>query len=547
MASNFSHAQSWSVEGSKSRDSLNLIIDLASTWIEAPGTHPEKSGVINVSTPEGEVVAARRVVTTTLHGLTVPQHISELIFTESHGSCALSLASRDFPLNSDPSDMLPALDEFDAQFFRAIDEGVLPEGKLTGVNHDSVVKIVAILENPLRQRWLAIVGPLTDNQQLNVTSGTLTAGLGVFCEVLFVDHATRDELNDELGLAFLIPLEGLRMFAPGFNLENDLDSRNNPVISNVPWSPNSNEIDVVNPTFRDMAARCVAITQKSSSSPISQSVYDEVLRQFSILEVANIRQANTALFDQDTVEVKSLVDRIEEITNELVFANDYAAFWESEHTSLQNSLLETHADLFVTNGLLDDERRGNAYLRKLLAVAGVYDPGNSREADFWTEVPSSFEELISRCTEIPFVRFTGSRDPHRQLDNQPRMEICVSRAWEALHGLSDYARLKDAKEFSGGLYEYMTTGIHSGYKIGPNALAMSESEQVNVNPAFRLSRTFPVPEEVSGGGEVFMEAHVKLVTGSNNSPRMHFFDNSGGDGLIYVGYIGKHLPNPGSN
>jgi hypothetical protein len=547
VAWSFSHSQSWAVANAQHGDSRDLIIDLASKWLEAPGTHPEKSGVINFSTPEGEVVAARRVVTTTLHGLSVPQHISELIFTDSHGSCAISLASRDFPLNSDPSGTLPVLDEFDAQFFRAIDEGVLRGEVVEGPTKSSVDGILEALESSGRQRWLAIIGPFAESEDKKVTPHRLSTGLGVICDVLVVDEELRRGLNDELGLGFSIPLEGIRLFGPGFNVESDLDSRNNPVLSPIPWSPVSNEIDIQSPAVRVVAVRCVAIAHELSSKLVTQSVSEEVIRKFSVAEGNNIRAANTELIGQDSVERDQLVARIDQITNELLFAKEYATYWETEHASLQISLSDIHADLYVTNSLFEDEHRSNTYLRKKLAAFGEFDSGIGPEADFWSDVPNTFEELILRCNEIPFVRFTGSDDPYQQLDNQPRMEVCVSRAWGALHGLSDYARLKKEGEFSGGLHEYMNTGIHSGHKIGPNALAMSEGEQVNVNPAFKASRTFPVPEEVGGDGEIFMEAHVKLVTGSNNSPRMHFFDNSGGDGLIYVGYIGKHLPNPGTN
>ena len=547
MASIFSHTQSWTAASTKSADSADLIADRTSKWLDAPGTHLEKSGVISFSTAEGDVVAARRVVATSIGGLSVPKRISELIFVESPNSRSISMASREFPLISETSDSLPIIDEYDAQFFRDIDEGLLRGENVKRDNSASVVEILGALEDSDRQQWLCIVGPLAESEDQKVTSDDLSVGLGVFCDVLTVDDETWHGLNDELGLAFSIPREGFRMFAPGFNLENDLDSRNNPVITRVPWGSISNVIDMAHPAMRIAASRCVEITQTLSSNPISQSVFDEVIRQFSTLEGDKIRSANNELVSRDSVEIDTLVARIEELTNDLVFAHEYSAFWEAEHASLQTFLSETHADLYVTNSLLEDERRVNAYLRKKLAAFGDFDSSVGPEVDFWSDVPSTFEELIMRCNEVPFVRFTGSDDPFRQLDNQPRMEVCVSRAWDALHGLSDYARLKDEEKFSGGLYEYMTTGVHGGHKIGPNALAMSEGEQVNVNPAFRASRTFSVPEEVGGGGEIFMEAHVKLVTGSQNSPRMHFFDSTGGDGLIYVGYIGKHLPYPGTN
>lgn len=41
-----------------------------------------------------------------------------------------------------------------------------------------------------------------------------------------------------------------------------------------------------------------------------------------------------------------------------------------------------------------------------------------------------------------------------------------------------------------------------------------------------------------------MDEHVRLEKGSDPAPRIHFYDDTGGaTGKVYVGYLGRHLPN----
>ena len=44
-----------------------------------------------------------------------------------------------------------------------------------------------------------------------------------------------------------------------------------------------------------------------------------------------------------------------------------------------------------------------------------------------------------------------------------------------------------------------------------------------------------------------MEAHVKLGAKRTVSPHLYYVDNTHADGNIYVGYIGRHLPNTQTN
>jgi hypothetical protein len=372
--------------------------------------------------------------------------------------------------------------------------------------------------------------------------------IGLAAKVIPLDWQVWEDLNEELGISFTIPTDGFRLFAPGFNLENVIDARRHPVLRSLPLGIISGD---VTHSIRGMLSKIrdnyIASMQVSSNGMIDPTLRDVISQKFSGLERENLVAANAAALQPSSSGSMTLKNRLDELTDQLIFANNYAIHWEAQATEKDLALADLHADLFVTDAALTDERRSNAYLRRLLADQGIFGVAEEAPEDLWAEVPNSCIELLARFPELPFLRFTGSDNVVRDLDAHPRIDVAISRAWDALHGLSDYARLKDDDKFAGGLHEYITTGNHNGHKFGANALAMSEGEQVNVNPAYRDARVFPVPEEVSGGGTAFMESHIRLMTGSANSPRMHFLDNTGGDGLIYVGYLGRHLPSPLSN
>lgn len=546
MSGGFNHVQTWNTHGSRPALSHETLAELASKWLSSEGTQTEKSAVISFPLGDYEVTAARRVVVTSLGAIRVSECISEVVFVTTLEACTLSMSSRSLHLPGSTAQAVPVLDRHDSDFFSSVHRHASGHAGIE-TEQASASEMLGALESLDRQVWLIAIGPGAELDHEGEALKALKTGLGVLADVATVDEVVWEPLNDELGLTFSIPFSGFRIFSPGFNLENALDAKRNPAIARIPLIEDSKLIDLQDASFRAVVATCSKVSPLPNSEIIDPALQEELIRRFSTEEVRKIQQANAVLFEQPIVDESAFITRINKLTEDLEFATEYAATWETQHAGIQAELNETHADLFVTNASLDDERRANAYLRRRLAELDVYDEIVIDQESVWTEVPDSFEDLVIRVAEIPFVRFTGSPDPYRQLDNQPRMEVAVSRTWEALHALSDYARLKNEELFSGGLHEYMTTGLHSGYKIGINALAMSEGEQVNVNPAFRLSRTFPVPSEVSGGSESFMEAHVKLITGSANSPRMHFLDNTGGDGLIYIGYIGRHLPSPQTN
>jgi hypothetical protein len=44
-----------------------------------------------------------------------------------------------------------------------------------------------------------------------------------------------------------------------------------------------------------------------------------------------------------------------------------------------------------------------------------------------------------------------------------------------------------------------------------------------------------------------MGAHFKIARKGLVSPRMYYYDDAGQTEMIYVGYLGKHLPNAHTN
>jgi hypothetical protein len=543
------HVASWSSANPAHEEFRRELLARGNDWLTAPETAKEKSGIAQFTHDDCEVTVIRRVTVTSVLGMTMPKWMTEAVLIEGQASTSFVFSSRGFVSLEGSNGAGTSKDPGDLNFARELEAILEPLREKISLSADaSVNEIVQLLESDDRQRFVMVVGPGGHEGFSQDQLESVPAIIGLTAKVIPIDWQVWEDLNEELGISFTIPADGFRLFAPGFNLENVMDARRHSVLRSLPPGIMSDE---VTPSIRGVLSKIrqtyLQSIQVSANAMVSQILRDSIATEFRALERAQLNEANVAALGPSTPVSSDLKNRLDELTGQLIFANDYAAYWEGQATDKDLALADLHADLFVTDAALTDERRSNAYLRRLLADQGIFGVAEEAPEDLWAEVPNSCMELLARFPELPFLRFTGSEDVVRYLDAHPRIDVAISRAWDALHGLSDYARLKDDDKFAGGLHEYITTGDHNGHKFGANALAMSEGQQVNVNPAYRDARVFPVPEEVSGGGTAFMESHIRLMTGSANSPRMHFLDNTGGDGLIYVGYLGRHLPSPLSN
>ena len=229
--------------------------------------------------------------------------------------------------------------------------------------------------------------------------------------------------------------------------------------------------------------------------------------------------------------------------------------------ALQDMLEEVEDDRDQVRARLEDEQLAHAEtqaellgakfeldrLRGVLSRSGrIYQ---TRAAVAAAQSPGSFAELLERLDEhmLGYIIFTGDPKNTLELDDLDPLGTWAAKVWDVLRVLNGYADARHRGEFSKGLHAYLshTPPGRPGYP--PGAHSTQESDSVERSPRFRRMREFPVPAEVAPDHAVFMGAHFKIARKGLISPRMHYYDDTGQSGKIYVGYIGKHLPNAHTN
>ncbi|WP_182348204.1 hypothetical protein [Tomitella gaofuii] len=161
--------------------------------------------------------------------------------------------------------------------------------------------------------------------------------------------------------------------------------------------------------------------------------------------------------------------------------------------------------------------------------------------------PDSFAELLDRFDGIPHVQFTGDPQPALRLDRQSNARGYVHKTWKALLALSDYAESRTTGTGPPGVHNYLTQTPPGCRGFSVHDHAAVESDTTTRAAAFREPRVLPVPESVHPDGAIFMGGHFRVGGGSTVSPRLHYYDDTGCSGTVYIGYIGAHLPNQSTN
>lgn len=195
--------------------------------------------------------------------------------------------------------------------------------------------------------------------------------------------------------------------------------------------------------------------------------------------------------------------------------------------------------------VLEDQVR---WLRTELMRAGAGETAWSEvPVEQRTRLPESMSELLERLEEFRYVVFTGDQQPVLDLDITDNLGRSARKAWQALRSLEDYARLKEESVFPGTVHDYCRETPSGCQGWSAERHAYDESGSVKNYERFASARQLPVPEEAVAGGVVFMGAHFKLLTHRTVTPRMHYYDDTAGTGKVYVGYLGRHLPNTRTN
>jgi hypothetical protein len=229
--------------------------------------------------------------------------------------------------------------------------------------------------------------------------------------------------------------------------------------------------------------------------------------------------------------------------------------------ALQDMLDEAEDDRDLVRARLEDEQVAHAEtqaellrakleldrLRGILSRTGRVD--RTRAAAAAAQSPVSFAEVLERLYErvLSCVIFTGDPKNALELDDLDPLGTWAAKSWDVLRVLDGYAAARRLGEFSKGVHAYLdhTPPGRPGYS--PGAHSTQESEPVERSPKLRMLRVFPVPTVIHPDGVIFMDAHFKIARRGLVSPRIYYYDDASKTGTIYVGYIGKHLPNAHTN
>ena len=183
------------------------------------------------------------------------------------------------------------------------------------------------------------------------------------------------------------------------------------------------------------------------------------------------------------------------------------------------------------------------YVRKQLIVAGRADVAwTEPELDVRDIRPDTFVDLLERLVELEHVSFTGDDGVTLDLDKHGNSRSWAGKTWDALLALDDYARISVTEGFAGDVTAYLADTPAACRTFSGNRHASTESGDVQRNPQLRAPRELPVPAEIDPSERVFMGAHFKIAQSATISPRMHYLDATARTQVIYVGYIGPHLP-----
>ncbi len=222
---------------------------------------------------------------------------------------------------------------------------------------------------------------------------------------------------------------------------------------------------------------------------------------------------------------------------------------QDEILELKQRLEDEQLEVAAAADELGEASRLVRHLRSLVAQTEA-------AAEAWTVpevadedvLPSTFQELLDRLDELPGIALTmGKSDAALALDAHDPLGTWAGKTWQVLRALSDYATCKSIGLWTKDVDAYLRDAPADRATFSATRHARDESESVKNSQRFRTARELPVPPHVSPSGKAFMGAHFKIAQHGLISPRLHYFDASGVDGMVYVGYIGPHLPTKKTN
>jgi len=303
----------------------------------------------------------------------------------------------------------------------------------------------------------------------------------------------------------------------------------------------------------------VAKAREGDPHPRDERDLDALIRE--ILGIENPTEESLRDYAKLRGHHASSQDALDRVTSQLTDQRDRIDQLEDERRQMTRLLEDDQLELAELQEELENRTAESAWLRRKFIEAGQFQMAYESPPPEPVDYPDGFEQLLARIrvssgARAAFVNlgqaladgrviFTGDTDVALGLDASDTLATAVRAAWDCLLVLADYVRARDESKHASSVSQYLEA-TPDGYRpMSPKRHSAIETKATMQQ--FGRHRIFPVPESVAAGGCVEMVSHFKLARIGMVSPRLYYLDNYSSDGMIYVGYIGPHLPNTQSN
>ncbi|QRN80512.1 MAG: hypothetical protein JK586_02640 [Nocardiopsis sp. BM-2018] len=446
-----------------------------------------------------------------------------------------------------------------------------------GRDDADVAALISSVRDPLRRLAIVATGAprdVTVADWRNSMAGSLSRCTGM-CAGYVLDGAALDQVGGILPRDLDVPAGGVRTFLPGVDLADPEDAQRHPRMSPTTLDTARDGERVRNWVGAALSRRVrdnavgLALPEALKAIDILLSEETEDLRRGPSTPLPPASQQTATTGSGNTIAHQSEPDSV--IIAELAAAQAQEQQAQrlreevrrlsariGELSEERQALLAETADLTEELNSARDERRSARYeaqwLRERIREEGLFRlAATPAPHDPEQRPPSSVAELLERITDgtaLPHLFFTIEDQTVYELSDSRKEGLWVTRAWEALLALNDYARYQFDNPGSGlGFHSYLRDPP-DGYRVIPvKRLASQESDYVRNRGKLNEKRVFRVPTEVHPAGRVPMYAHIKLDIEYGICPRLYFYPHLGPDttNRVYVGYLGRHLPVQQSN
>jgi hypothetical protein len=466
------------------------------------------------------------------------------------------------------------------------------------VTADDVDSLISVICDPGRRGTALVAAPVPDvsGPRLIGQVARLTRECVGLAGIYVLDHEAAGKLEESFGPSHSVPPGAIRTFLPDADPASEVDARRHRVLLartiaeqapgklahllgrahryralSLPLPAHVAQVDRL--LCREEPAAVLRAIQETPRGPSGRRPDDGPggpvpagqVATSAVREVALTGELLTSLVGEFQSRADGGPDDVSARYRELLAEGRGVLRGHQEISRrfavLQDMLEDAEDDRDYARARLEDEQLDHAQtqaellnakleldrLRGVLARAGRVD--RTRAALAMARSPGSFAELLERLDEhmLSRVTFTGNPKPALELDDFDPLGTWAARTWDMLRVLDGYAAARHRGDFSKGVHAYLvhTPPGQPGY--APGAHATQESDFVEHSPKLGKLRVLPVPEAVSPDGTILMSAHFKIARKGLISPRMYYYDDAGHTEKIYVGYIGKHLPNAHTN